>query len=196
MKMPVLKLKLLGQMECRLPSGESLKLSTRKSEVLLAYLALPPGIRHPRDRLINLLWSDRGEDQADASAAATAPESLISPNVPRSGPWNEVSRYSSLSCAGRPLPGTFSCRVYRRHREWLHSCNDRRCRCKSDIHHRWTELSAIAGLCRGCRRICPRTHAFLEIAVLAVIRCFRVGRDAVCPAAHRATHPSTACKVL
>ena len=62
--MPVLKLKLLGQMECNLPSGTPLSLSTRKSEVLLAYLALAPGIRHPRDRLVNLLWSDRGEDQA------------------------------------------------------------------------------------------------------------------------------------
>ena len=36
----------------------------RKAEVLLAYLALAPGIRHPRERLINLLWSDRGEEQA------------------------------------------------------------------------------------------------------------------------------------
>jgi TolB-like protein/Flp pilus assembly protein TadD len=36
----------------------------RKAEVLLAYLALTPGLRHPRERLINLLWSDRGEEQA------------------------------------------------------------------------------------------------------------------------------------
>jgi TolB-like protein/Tfp pilus assembly protein PilF/DNA-binding winged helix-turn-helix (wHTH) protein len=64
MKKPVLKFKLLGQPEYKLPSGKLLRLSTRKSEVLLAYLALAPGIRHPRDRLINLLWSDRGEDQA------------------------------------------------------------------------------------------------------------------------------------
>lgn len=62
--MPRLKLKLLGQMECRSPSGELLSLPTRKAEALLAYLALAPGIRHPRDRLVNLLWSDRGEDQA------------------------------------------------------------------------------------------------------------------------------------
>ena len=62
--MSQLKLKLLGQMECYSASGELLNLSTRKSEVLLAYLALAPGIRHSRDRLINLLWSDRGEDQA------------------------------------------------------------------------------------------------------------------------------------
>ncbi|RLA15723.1 MAG: hypothetical protein DRQ59_00710 [Gammaproteobacteria bacterium] len=62
--MSVLKLKLLGQMECRTSADSLLTLSTRKSEVLLAYLALAPGVRHPRERLINLLWSDRGEEQA------------------------------------------------------------------------------------------------------------------------------------
>ena len=36
----------------------------RKAEVLLAFLALAPGLRHPRERLINLLWSDRGDEQA------------------------------------------------------------------------------------------------------------------------------------
>ena len=36
----------------------------RKAEVLLAYLALAPGLRHPRERLINLLWSDRSDEQA------------------------------------------------------------------------------------------------------------------------------------
>ena len=62
--MPDLELKLLGQMESRLPSGALLNLSTRKAEVLLAYLALTPGSRHPRERLVNLLWSDRSEEQA------------------------------------------------------------------------------------------------------------------------------------
>jgi TolB-like protein/DNA-binding SARP family transcriptional activator/Flp pilus assembly protein TadD len=62
--LPILRLKLLGQVECRTADGAQLTLSTRKSEVLLAYLALAPGIRHPRERLINLLWSDRSEDQA------------------------------------------------------------------------------------------------------------------------------------
>ena len=62
--MPVLKLKLLGQMESSLPSGAPLNLSTRKSEVLLAFIALVPGARHPRERLVNLLWSDRSEEQA------------------------------------------------------------------------------------------------------------------------------------
>jgi TolB-like protein/lipoprotein NlpI len=59
-----LQLLLLGHFECLLPSGERLTLSMRKAEMLLAFLALAPGIRHPRERLINLLWSDRGEEQA------------------------------------------------------------------------------------------------------------------------------------
>ena len=62
--MSKLQLLLLGHFECLLPSGERISLSMRKAEVLLAYLALAPGIRHPRERLINLLWSDRGEEQA------------------------------------------------------------------------------------------------------------------------------------
>ncbi len=62
--MSVLKLKLFGQIECRRPSGKLVKLPTRKAEVLLAYLALSPDVKSPRDRLTNLLWSDRGEDQA------------------------------------------------------------------------------------------------------------------------------------
>ncbi|MCZ6882344.1 MAG: BTAD domain-containing putative transcriptional regulator, partial [Gammaproteobacteria bacterium] len=62
--MSVLKLKLLGQMECGTSTDSLLALSTRKSEMLLAYLALAPGVRHPRERLINLLWSDRSEEQA------------------------------------------------------------------------------------------------------------------------------------
>ncbi len=62
--MSKLELILLGQFECLLPSGMRVSLSMRKGEVLLAYLALTPGLRHPRERLINLLWSDRCEEQA------------------------------------------------------------------------------------------------------------------------------------
>ena len=62
--MSKLQLLLLGHFECFLPSGERISLSMRKAEVLLAFLALAPAIRHPRERLINLLWSDRGEEQA------------------------------------------------------------------------------------------------------------------------------------
>ena len=62
--MSKLQLILLGHFDCLLSSGERISLAMRKAEVLLAYLALAPGIRHPRERLINLLWSDRSEEQA------------------------------------------------------------------------------------------------------------------------------------
>ena len=65
--MAALNLKLLGQMECQWSSNSRLTLPTRKAEVLLAYLALAPGVRHSRERLINLLWSDRSEQQAKNS---------------------------------------------------------------------------------------------------------------------------------
>jgi TolB-like protein/DNA-binding SARP family transcriptional activator/Tfp pilus assembly protein PilF len=59
-----IQLKLLGHFDCLLSSCERITLSMRKAEVLLAYLALAPGQRHPRDRLVNLLWSDRSDEQA------------------------------------------------------------------------------------------------------------------------------------
>jgi TolB-like protein/cytochrome c-type biogenesis protein CcmH/NrfG len=62
--MPSLRLQLLGPFEARGPSELPIFLPTRKSEALLAYACLTPGRPHPRDRLVNLLWSDRGEDQA------------------------------------------------------------------------------------------------------------------------------------
>jgi DNA-binding SARP family transcriptional activator len=62
--MSKLQLILLGRFECLLSSGTRISLPMRKAEVLLAYLALTPGLRHPRERLINLLWSDRGEEQS------------------------------------------------------------------------------------------------------------------------------------
>ena len=56
--------RLRHEFECLLSSGERISLAMRKAEVLLAYLALAPGIRHPRERLTNLLWSNRSEEQA------------------------------------------------------------------------------------------------------------------------------------
>lgn len=55
---------LLGHFECLLPSGLRISLPMRKVEMLLAYLALAPGLRHPRARLTRLLWSERDEEQA------------------------------------------------------------------------------------------------------------------------------------
>jgi len=62
--MSKLELILLGRFECLLSTGKRVTLAMRKAEALLAFLALSPGLRHPRERLINLLWSDRGEEQA------------------------------------------------------------------------------------------------------------------------------------
>lgn len=69
--MESLRLNVLGRFEARLSSGEDLLLPTRKAEVLLTYLALEPGQLHSRDRLMDLLWSDRGEDQARNSLRQT-----------------------------------------------------------------------------------------------------------------------------
>ena len=65
--MALLDLKLLGGFEARLDSGRKIALPTRKSEALLAYLALAQGKPRSRDQLVGLLWSDRGESQARGS---------------------------------------------------------------------------------------------------------------------------------
>jgi TolB-like protein len=59
-----LRLKVLGGFEARIGPGEPLDIATRKTRALLAYLALPPGRAHARDKLTGLLWSDRGDEQA------------------------------------------------------------------------------------------------------------------------------------
>jgi len=61
--LPLLLL-LLGPFEARRASGGDITLPTRKAEALLAYLALAPGRPHSRDRLTDLLWSDRSGEQA------------------------------------------------------------------------------------------------------------------------------------
>ena len=62
--MPRLSLTLLGGFQARLESGPALSLPTRKSQALLAFLALPLGQPHPRDKLAALLWGDTGDVQA------------------------------------------------------------------------------------------------------------------------------------
>src|SRR5262249_40176977 len=58
-----LRLKVLGGFEARI-GEELLDIATRKTRALLAYLALPPGRAHARNKLTGLLWSDRGDEQA------------------------------------------------------------------------------------------------------------------------------------
>ncbi len=65
--MSSLRLTLLGGVQARLDSGAAILLPTRKAQALLAYLALPPGRAHPRDKLAALLWGETGDEQARGS---------------------------------------------------------------------------------------------------------------------------------
>src|SRR5467141_788855 len=62
-----LSLTLLGGFQARLEPGSAIALPTRKSQALLAYLALPLGQAHPRDKLAALLWGGIREESARAS---------------------------------------------------------------------------------------------------------------------------------
>src|SRR5215813_6361304 len=59
-----LQLMLLGGFGARIIPGEPLDIANRKTRALLAYLALPTGRAHSRDKIVGLLWGDRGEEQA------------------------------------------------------------------------------------------------------------------------------------
>jgi DNA-binding SARP family transcriptional activator len=65
-------LTLLGGFQARLGQGPPLALPTRKSQALLAYLALPLGRAHPRDTLAALLWG-RHATELRPSQPATGP---------------------------------------------------------------------------------------------------------------------------
>jgi len=62
-----LKIELFGGFAGRLGNGEALTLKGRKTQALLACLALEPGVAHSRERLTGLLWGGRGEEQARGS---------------------------------------------------------------------------------------------------------------------------------
>ncbi len=61
--MEVLSLRLFGEVKLLGGATQEIVLP-RKTQVLLAYLALNTAERHPRDKLAVLLWPDRPEDQA------------------------------------------------------------------------------------------------------------------------------------
>ena len=62
-----LSLKMLGGFVLRDGGGAELSLPTRKVRALLSYLAVNANKPQPRERLMALLWSDRGERQARQS---------------------------------------------------------------------------------------------------------------------------------
>lgn len=59
-----LNLTLFGGFQGRLGAAAPLTLPTRKTQALLAFLALPPGRSHPRAKLASLLWGGMREPQA------------------------------------------------------------------------------------------------------------------------------------
>src|SRR5215471_1079773 len=64
-------LTLLGGFRARLDSGAPVALPTRKAQALLAYLAVPVGTAHPRDKLASLLWGNTLETTARTSLRQT-----------------------------------------------------------------------------------------------------------------------------
>jgi DNA-binding SARP family transcriptional activator len=57
-------LRLLGTFQASAAGGTPVALPTRKTQALLAYLALPAGRPHTREKLAALLWGDRPDVQA------------------------------------------------------------------------------------------------------------------------------------
>ncbi|HEX6092277.1 MAG TPA: BTAD domain-containing putative transcriptional regulator, partial [Dongiaceae bacterium] len=61
--MEPLQIGLLGAFQLHV-GGQPIDLPGRRERALLAYLAMPPGQPHSRDRLAGMLWSERGDKQA------------------------------------------------------------------------------------------------------------------------------------
>src|SRR5262245_56206968 len=59
-----LRLKVLGGFQARRAEGPVIEIAAKKTRALLAYLALAGGRAYGRDKLADLLWSDRGDKQA------------------------------------------------------------------------------------------------------------------------------------
>jgi DNA-binding SARP family transcriptional activator/tetratricopeptide (TPR) repeat protein len=66
-----LTLTLLGGFRAHLDPGSALALPTRKAQALLAYLAMPPGPSHTRDKLASLLWGNAVDTTARTSLRQT-----------------------------------------------------------------------------------------------------------------------------
>src|SRR5262252_8037517 len=66
-----LSLTLFGGFRALLDNDQALGIGIKKSQALLAYLALPLGHAHPRDKLSALLWGDMREAQARAGLRQT-----------------------------------------------------------------------------------------------------------------------------
>jgi DNA-binding SARP family transcriptional activator len=70
-------------MDLRQPDGSVIELPTRKSRLLLAYLALPSGYAHAREKLAGLFWGETQDEQARGSLrnALTSLREGLGPNA-------------------------------------------------------------------------------------------------------------------
>jgi DNA-binding SARP family transcriptional activator len=69
--MAVLHLDLLGDFRLRSDTGSLVAISARKSQAMLAYLAMKPGQLVSRDKMAGLLWSSTAPEQARQSLRQT-----------------------------------------------------------------------------------------------------------------------------
>ena len=67
MRGPIFRVHLFGEFLLQDEQGKPINVRSRNAQLLLAYLLLPPGRPHPRDRVIDLLWPDSAKtyDQLD-----------------------------------------------------------------------------------------------------------------------------------
>ena len=93
---------LLGGFEVRSPEGQPIDLPGQKDRALLAFLALPAGVTHRREKLAGLLWSDRGDPQARDSlkhALTRIRQSLQSADPPAIDAGRQSVRLDPLGVA-------------------------------------------------------------------------------------------------
>jgi DNA-binding SARP family transcriptional activator len=69
--MTSMRLELLGDLLIRSGDGSLVTIGAKKSQALLAYLAIKPGQHVSREKLAGLLWSSTGPDQARQSMRQT-----------------------------------------------------------------------------------------------------------------------------
>ena len=69
--MALLQIDLLGDLQMRSAAGSLFTISAKKSQALIAYLAVKPSQRVSREKIASLLWSSTGPDQARQSLRQT-----------------------------------------------------------------------------------------------------------------------------
>src|SRR5262245_7826412 len=94
-----LTLTLLGGFRAHLDPGAPLAFPTRKAQALLAYLAMPPGEAHPRDKLASLLWGNTIETTARTSLRQTLYSLRRSLQLAEDNPLNADGNMVSLEAS-------------------------------------------------------------------------------------------------